>query len=556
MTTYNTQNPVPSVDVRDLYDNAQNLDNLSLGSAPSYPDRLGVPRKSWKGMEADFAAFLAASGFELPVLVYVDSSPLVVDRPTQLIERDGILYSVKPSESFPATLTGTWAADQLRVVVRTDQDLRQDLASHVDPSKGAGLVGYGYDLTYPAGTLGGAFNDLLGDNGAYAVGFIRQNLSAQISTAGQMLSASSEVNPWEYASLIVDKPNPEAPSTWDWTPALQAAINAAQSFGVGVYISPGSYITGVLTLVPNVGIRGAGQINTVLRAKADGQAIIRYAAVDSIKFGFSISDIGFASNGKTGCTAIRLNGGTSDIRISRVNIENVSVTGTFAQGVSLRFCANTTIKNMFTSEVVDAIYIDQCADTDILSAKLQNGSGYGVYINGGAGAFDEGVRLVSVSTNGQAFGLGINGQDWGCATACSFSTCLSGGLVMVGSTNWKFSACEFAPAAGALNSAASISDTCSDIVFSGCHFILGSFGIALRGNRNTVVGCSFKANSNTDIFINSFNSVISGNVCDSPNAASIIETATANYNLINGNISNGAQTKNGANSVLVNEIIY
>jgi hypothetical protein len=140
--TYNTNNSVPSVDVRDLYDNAQNLDNLVNGALPAYADRLGVSRKSYKGMELDFSAFLAASGFELPALEYVDGSPLVVARPTQLIERDGILYSVKPSESFPATLTGTWATDELRVVVRADQDLRQDLANQVDPAKGAALIGY------------------------------------------------------------------------------------------------------------------------------------------------------------------------------------------------------------------------------------------------------------------------------------------------------------------------------------------------------------------------------------------------------------------------------
>ena len=164
MTTYNTGNPLGSVDVRDLYDNAQNLDNLVNGYAPAYPDRLGVSRKSYKGMELDFAAFLAASGFELPALVYVDGSPLTVDRPTQLIERDGILYSVKVSDSFPATLTGTWATDQVRVVVRTDSDLRQDLANNSDPNKGAALIGY------KAETVASAIDSLMGIPGAAANG--------------------------------------------------------------------------------------------------------------------------------------------------------------------------------------------------------------------------------------------------------------------------------------------------------------------------------------------------------------------------------------------------
>lgn len=145
MTTYNTGNPVGSTDVRDLYDNAQNLDSLVNGPLTSYADRLGAPRKSWRGLEQDFSAFLAASGFELPALEYVGGTPLVVDRPTQLIFRTGFpdtLYGVKSTEPFPATLSGTWSTDEVRLVVRSDRDLRQDLANSTDPAKGAGLVGY------------------------------------------------------------------------------------------------------------------------------------------------------------------------------------------------------------------------------------------------------------------------------------------------------------------------------------------------------------------------------------------------------------------------------
>lgn len=157
MTTYNTGNPVGSTDVRDLYDNTQNLDSLVNGPLTSYADRLGAPRKSWRGIEQDFAAFLAASGFELPALEYVGGSPLVVDRPTQLIFRTGFpdtLYGVKSTEPFPATLTGTWATDESRLVVRSDGDLRQDLANSTDPAKGAGLVGYSGSGDYPQGTVG------------------------------------------------------------------------------------------------------------------------------------------------------------------------------------------------------------------------------------------------------------------------------------------------------------------------------------------------------------------------------------------------------------------
>jgi len=59
MSTYNTGNPVPSIDPRDLDDNATVFDNLANGNNASYPDRLGVARKSWYQMELDAAALVS-----------------------------------------------------------------------------------------------------------------------------------------------------------------------------------------------------------------------------------------------------------------------------------------------------------------------------------------------------------------------------------------------------------------------------------------------------------------------------------------------------------------
>ena len=142
--TFNTGNPVGSTDARDLYDNAQNFDKLSVGPEHSYPDRLGNPRKSLAGRDAEWTAFLAASGFEPFVLQYVDGSPLTVDRPTQLIERasaPGILYAIKLPSAFPASLSGVWANDEESLVIRVDDSLRQELSDFSDPAKGSAIVG-------------------------------------------------------------------------------------------------------------------------------------------------------------------------------------------------------------------------------------------------------------------------------------------------------------------------------------------------------------------------------------------------------------------------------
>lgn len=67
MTTFNTGNPVPSTAVKDLYDNAQNLDAGINGSARTWVDRRGETRRSWNGIEAEFDEFLAnGSTIEFP----------------------------------------------------------------------------------------------------------------------------------------------------------------------------------------------------------------------------------------------------------------------------------------------------------------------------------------------------------------------------------------------------------------------------------------------------------------------------------------------------------
>jgi len=64
MTTYNTGNPVPSTAVKDLYDNAENLDAGINGSAPTWSDRLGRTRRSWDGLTAEIDEFIADNGLK------------------------------------------------------------------------------------------------------------------------------------------------------------------------------------------------------------------------------------------------------------------------------------------------------------------------------------------------------------------------------------------------------------------------------------------------------------------------------------------------------------
>lgn len=57
--TYNTLNPVPSTDPRDLDDNAQAFDRFLMNATAAEPDRLGQMRKTWHQMEMDAAALVS-----------------------------------------------------------------------------------------------------------------------------------------------------------------------------------------------------------------------------------------------------------------------------------------------------------------------------------------------------------------------------------------------------------------------------------------------------------------------------------------------------------------
>ncbi|HHZ9315173.1 TPA: hypothetical protein ACWMI6_005922 [Pseudomonas aeruginosa] len=141
MTTYATGNPLGSKDPRDLYDNAENFDAAMNDRVnTTWNDRFGVTRPTLKGYEEQFNYFLAGSGFENPPLIYVDGSPLTVDRATQIIDRGGNLYSVKLPSSFPVVLSGNWSEDEDLLVVRGDQSLRQEITS-TSPSEGSSIIG-------------------------------------------------------------------------------------------------------------------------------------------------------------------------------------------------------------------------------------------------------------------------------------------------------------------------------------------------------------------------------------------------------------------------------
>ncbi|MNJ23005.1 hypothetical protein D3C77_173830 [compost metagenome] len=137
---YNTGNPVEpdgSSSPFDLYDNSGNIDLFANGGAPSWPDRLGRPRKSIAGMELEFAnaqadkeerfqQSLLSSGYE--DLGDYDAG-LDISGRNQVFRKDGELYRASAAIDLPYTTTGDWSSESANFVSVGDAALRQELAS-------------------------------------------------------------------------------------------------------------------------------------------------------------------------------------------------------------------------------------------------------------------------------------------------------------------------------------------------------------------------------------------------------------------------------------------
>lgn len=149
MARYNTGNPIDSNAMKDLSDNAQNLDVLvNSKTALTQKDRLGVERKTWHGMERDFDDSqvvreqrfndaLAGIGYEFAGDY---AAGIELTGYNQLIrDSGGEFWRVSGQIDLPYTTTGNGVPESDALVSVGDAVLRQDLAN---PDKGAGLLGF------------------------------------------------------------------------------------------------------------------------------------------------------------------------------------------------------------------------------------------------------------------------------------------------------------------------------------------------------------------------------------------------------------------------------
>ncbi|SLW82957.1 hypothetical protein [Klebsiella variicola] len=133
MSTYKTGNPPGSAAVKDLFDNAENLDfALNSLTALIWTDRLGKIRPSFFGMETSFLSqmasqesrftshladqdtrfntFIASSGYDIigdyTVGTIPEGDPLTITEYNQLIRYNNELYKLTAATDIPFTASG------------------------------------------------------------------------------------------------------------------------------------------------------------------------------------------------------------------------------------------------------------------------------------------------------------------------------------------------------------------------------------------------------------------------------------------------------------------
>ncbi|WP_285301796.1 phage tail protein, partial [Klebsiella pneumoniae] len=226
MSTYKTKNPLGSAAVKDLYDNAENVDKfVNDRTKEELEDRLGVLRKTWHGMEMIFSRFIdyitgrgeqavAAIGWQELGNWAVG---LAVDNRQQIVYYNGSWYKY---------------LGELEHVIAGDS-----------PENDGGV----WSAANPTGKWSNIGDAALRSNlgsgekgmGAYLSAYQRQWALELISNVATYLNAE-KVNLWEYRHLAIDTIVNDV-ETINWTPALIQALVDGAKYKRQVYAPGGRY---------------------------------------------------------------------------------------------------------------------------------------------------------------------------------------------------------------------------------------------------------------------------------------------------------------------------
>jgi hypothetical protein len=132
------------------------------------------------------------------------------------------------------------STESLKARVEDLEQFDTDLANAIDPSKGAAKIGA-----------------------------VRTSLATAIDGTISKRLSQLQVDVWEFSHLVTSKPTPSDPDTWDWTPAINAAIDSVRLSttprGVITFGRGGTYIASQIRLYRGILLDGKAVAQTEIK---------------------------------------------------------------------------------------------------------------------------------------------------------------------------------------------------------------------------------------------------------------------------------------------------
>ena len=396
---YNTGNPIGSIDARDLYDNAQNMDKAVNQTTARWSDRFGVSRPSWAGMShynnvGEYAADMLITGYN------------------EVFRYEGEFYRAAAATVLPYTTTGSWSEDGPLFVSVGDAVLRHDMAYEADM-----YIGY-YRNAINCNQYGG-LNAAFADADTLGKTIIvtdDQALTDDIDTSGRglVVEYGGEITTTGYGITIngpfeaglypvfagsgtvtgLKESRPEwfgentTPGTTDMSAAVSSALASLVSGGE-LKTLPTTYLVTNVSVKANTTISGQGTFKLKAAASLNFDPIFRITGpnikIPGIKFngnrdnqpadGFSDSfDGGANGTGKGNRAAILMDNDLTGYAIANVEISGCTFSEMYGASIASQSVSHVNIHdNTFHDNNFEGVmlYVSTAGDRSV-DARVTN----------------------------------------------------------------------------------------------------------------------------------------------------------------------------------------
>lgn len=391
MTTYNTGNPIGSTEVKDLYDNAENLDiAINSPSADVWTDRLGQARKTWRGIQNEAQLEIAQVVGEVTAQSqqYLDAS---------IVARDEARAAA--SASGPIAFFGTYAAAQAAVGGLPDGGI-------VEVSQDETRAGARTRYKVQAGALVFVVNldqarvDLAAATGASIVGYLPAGTGAVATTVQEKLM--EVVSVLDFGAV--------GDGVTDDAAAIQAAVNASKY----VFFPPASsYYKTLSTITIPLGrhLIGAQQTQTIIGAWGCDAFTINGASGDHV----TIEGIEFRGYSALGVIDAKTHTGVKSCGTGANHVNYLKIRSCFFRGwlycIDWQYTWNSTLDDVDTLNCTNGLRLfGQSVNNSIVKSRIGANGGNASILTVKDGAIKgEGLMVSgSVLASGN-FGISSDG---------------------------------------------------------------------------------------------------------------------------------------------------